>query len=626
MFTKENFSTGTVQSLKNYLLILVLITLGLINAYGQPSGGPYGPLKQFYTLPKVEGKIFYASPDGKDDANGDKLSEPLTIEKAFELAGSGDAIILRGGIYRTGDLKVNSGITIQAFENEQPVLKGTRLVQKSKNLGNGLWKIEWDRLFPDKPYDWWRRDRFGKYTPMHIFNNDMVFADGRLLNPVSWEGEVDSQSYYIDYENNIVYVGLDPEKHLIEITAFERGIHRQITAIEDKKADNKGLIMRGVTITQYAYCLLEIDGHEPEGPADPSGFGKDVIGSLIEHCTLTYSGKVAAYLRGDKLVMRHCKVSDTSTEGIYLIASSDCLFEKNIFSRNNIENIVGYYPAAVKIFNQTHRVTCQDNLLTDLPLSNGIWYDVGNIDGRFINNWVEGIGSTDGPGSNNRMWPSNNGFFFEISKNAVCAGNVFVNCDHAIMILNSSNVEIYQNTFVNSTVCIGRDKRSAEGDHFGWHPATGPGIGEREGHIFVNNLLSGDNDFQRPLMLIWQHPDLCEKLNQPQLKHLDNNVMVKGSGSNFNTLIYWGPYQNADCQLGIESPEELKLIFNGSALNNHFYKDHQLPLFKSPELRDYRLLSEFPGVKVATNIPQHVRLLLGLPGKYQPYVGAWPLR
>jgi parallel beta-helix repeat protein len=626
MFTKENFSTGNDHKHKNHVLILVLTMFGLMNAYAQPSGGPYGPLKQFYTLPKVAGKIFYVSPDGKDDASGNKVSEPLGIEKAFALAGPGDAIILRGGIYRVGDLKVNTGITIQAFEDEEPVLKGTKPVQKSKNLGNGLWKIEWDRLFPDKPYDWWRRDRFGKYTPMHIFNNDMVFADGRLLNPVSWEGEVDSKSYYIDYENKNVYIGLDPEKHLIEITAFERGIHRLIKDIEGKKADNKGLIMRGVTITQYAYCLLEIDGHEPEGPADPSGFGKDVMGSLIEHCTLTYSGKVAAYLRGDKLVMRHCKVSDTSTEGIYLIASSDCLFEKNIFSRNNIENIIGYYPAAVKIFNQTHRVTCRDNLLTDLPLSNGIWYDVGNIDGRFINNWVEGVGSTDGPGSNNRMWPSNNGFFFEISKNAVCAGNVFVDCDHAIMILNSSNVEMYQNTFINSTVCIGRDKRSAEGDHFGWHPATGPGIGEREGHIFVNNLLSGDNDFQRPLMLIWQHPDLCEKLKQPQLKHLDNNVMVKGGGSFFHTLIYWGPYQNADCQLGIESPEEFKLIFNGSALNNHLYKDHQLPLFKSPELRDYRLLSEFPGAKVAAFLPQHVRQLLGLPGKYQPYVGAWPLR
>ena len=93
--------------------------------------------------------------------------------------------------------------------------------------------------------------------------------------------------------------------------------------------------------------------------------------------------------------MRNCRISDTSTEGVYVIASNDVLLERNIFTRNNIENITGYYPAAVKIFNQSYRVTCRDNLVTDLPNSNGIWYDVGNVDGVFVNNWVEGVGRVE---------------------------------------------------------------------------------------------------------------------------------------------------------------------------------------------------------------------------------------
>jgi hypothetical protein len=132
--------------------------------------------------------------------------------------------------------------------------------------------------------------------------------------------------------------------------------------------------------------------------------------------------------------MRHCRVSDTSTEGVYLIASNDVLLEKNIFTRNNIENIDGYFPAAVKIFNQCHRVTCRDNLVIDLPNSNGIWYDVGNVDGVFINNWVQDVGRIDREFHNNSLWPSDNGFFFEISTGAICAGNVFV-CDHGILVL-----------------------------------------------------------------------------------------------------------------------------------------------------------------------------------------------
>ena len=177
------------------------------------------------------------------------------------------------------------------------------------------------------------------------------------------------------------------------------------------------------------------------------------------------------------------------------------MLERNIFTRNNIEQITGYYPAAVKIFNQCYRVTCRDNLITGLPFSNGIWYDVGNVDGVFINNWVEGVGDINRKISNLQTWPSESGFFFEISKGAICAGNVFVNCELGVHILNSCDVRMYQNTFVNSTACVSRSERSAVGDHFGWHPATGPGVDERDGHVFVNNLMTGDDGFNRPLLV-----------------------------------------------------------------------------------------------------------------------------
>ena len=235
-----------------------------------------------------------------------------------------------------------------------------------------------------------------------------------------------------------------------------------------KQSDRKGPVIRGITFTQYAYRALEVEGVEPDGPADPATFGKDVVGTTLENVTITYCSRVAAYLRGDGLVIRNSLISDTSTEGIYIIGSADVLLERNIFRRNNIERITGYYPSAVKIFNQSYRVTCRDNLVIEQPYSNGIWYDVGNVDGVFVNNWVE-----------NAL----DGFFFEISKGAIVAGNVFVNCDKGIRILNSSNVRVYQNTFVNTVASFERTPRSAVGDHFGWHPATGPDVDARHGHV-----------------------------------------------------------------------------------------------------------------------------------------------
>jgi parallel beta-helix repeat protein len=613
--------------LQRSFVAFVLSVSGLFFANAQPSGGPYGPINQTYDLPNVSGKVYYVAPDGKAESLGDQFAQPTTIESAIANVKTGDAIVLRGGTYRTGDLEFNQGITIQPYANEQPIFKGTFEAKEWKNINKGLWKTSWTHFFPGKPDDWWSRDRFGKETPLHIFNNDMVFVDGKILKSTGWEGEVDENSFYIDYKNGFVYIGTDPTNRLVEITAHNYGLRRVTRDVHGRKNDHKGIVIRGVTLTQYAYCAFEIDGYEPQGSADASTFGKDVVGSVIEHCTFSFCGRVGAYLRGDNLILRNCKVHDTTTEGVYLLSSSDCLLESNMFSRNNIENIAGYYPAAVKIFNQTHRVTCSDNLVYDLPLSNGIWYDVGNVDGRFINNWVTGVGTNNGNmGDTTIMWQNYNGFFFEISKNAICAGNVFEKCDQGIYILNSSNVEIYQNTFVNSTVCIGRDKRSAQGDKFGWHPSTGPGVEERFGHVFINNLLTGDANFKRPLMLVGQDPDLCQLLNQSPLKQFDYNVFVKDINSGFQTLVYWSPASNPECGQNVESLEGLKKVFDGSSVNSKVYESNNMPLFKSIELGNFQLNQAFPGADAAVILPADVQKLLGLQANYKPYIGAFPVK
>ncbi|MCJ7450030.1 MAG: right-handed parallel beta-helix repeat-containing protein [Bacteroidales bacterium] len=532
---KTNHPSKTVEfcRLCSLLFVSLLFSISII---AQPSGGPYGPVRQTWQLPKTDGKIYYVAPDGKKEATGETLTVPTTIEAAIERVNTGDVIIMRGGNYRTGNLVLNQGITIQPYMDEQPVLKGTYIASKWSNLGNGLWTTKWDRLFPSSPASWWQRDRNGKQTPVHRFNDDMVFVDGKFLQSAAYEGEVNENSFYIDYESGLVYIGTDPANRLVEITAFNIGLHRITGECHGKVTDRKGPVIKGITFTQYAYRAIEVDGKEPEGISPESEHGKDVIGTTLEHCTISFCSRVAAYLRGDKLTLRNCKVSDTSTEGIYIIGSSDVLLEKNIFMRNNIEQITGYYPAAVKIFNQCYRVTCHDNLVTELPYSNGIWYDVGNVNGLFLNNRVEGVGNISRGISYLQTWPGESGFFFEISKGAICAGNVFVNCELGIHILNSCDVKMYQNTLVNSTACVSRSERSAVGDRFGWHPATGPDVDKREGHIFVNNLMTGDAGFNRPLLFVWQRSILCEKLTKPQFKQIDYNVYVQSAGKKSYTV------------------------------------------------------------------------------------------
>ncbi|MGK9367927.1 right-handed parallel beta-helix repeat-containing protein [Melioribacter sp. Ez-97] len=593
--------------LKYLLFIIIAFNIPQI---AQPSGGPYGPMTLKYNLPKVNGTIYYVAPGGDAETEGTSLDKPTTIEAAFKKARTGDAIILRGGVYRTGNLIFNQGITIQPYMDEQPVLKGTYVADKWEDLGNGLWITKWERLFPSKPQSWWRRNREGKKTPLHKFNNDMVFVDGKFLQSAGWEGEVDENSFYIDYERGLVYIGVNPKNHLIEITAFDAALIRTTKEVNGKSPDNKGFKLRGITLTQYAYRAIEIEGKDPEGLSDEKNHGKDVIGTVIENCSITYCSRVAGYFRGDSLVIRNCLISDTSTEGLYILSSSDVLLEKNIIKRNNIERITGYYPAAVKIFNQCYRVTCNDNLVIDHPYSNGIWYDVGNVDGVFINNWIENIGDYKSPYSIERPWPSDNGFFFEISKGAVCAGNVFVNCDHGVWALNSSNVKFYNNTFINSMACISRNERSAQGDHFGWHPSTGPDVDERVGHEFVNNLLYADESYNRPLLYVWQPASICDTINDPQVAKLDYNVYVHKSDNPHKPAFIWSPADNKRCQFLFDSYDEFAAKFPQYTKNSKYFKNYNGPLFKSVELHNLEVLKGFPASNAGTDLPAYIEKLI----------------
>ncbi|SMO86768.1 right-handed parallel beta-helix repeat-containing protein [Gracilimonas mengyeensis] len=609
-----------------HAILLNFLLMGLLAA--QPSGGPYGPIQQNYELPEVSGTIYYVAPNGNADAAGASLDSPTTIESAISKVVTGDAIVLRGGTYRTGDLELNQKIVMQPYQDEKPVFKGTYVADDwetvSPGYGDqpGLWKTDWSDLFPSRPDTWWRTERAGRQTPLHKFNNDMVFVDGRFLQSAGWLNELNEDNFYIDYENETVYISTDPTDKEVEITAFDQALIITPREVHGKQADGQGPTIRGIDFTQYAFHVIDVEGYFPEGDSDEDDHGNDVVGTTLEHCSISYGGRVGVFVLGDGFSLRHSKISDTSTEGLYVLASDDVLLEKNIFTRNNIENITGYYPAAVKIFNQSHRVVVNDNLVIDHPNSNGIWYDVGNVDGVFTNNWLEGVGHTDEAFSGRSVWPSRNAFFFEISLGVRVAGNVFVNNDHGMLILNSSDAKIYNNTFVNSMAVIARDRRGENADHFGWHIRTGPGVKERVNHAFSNNLLVADEDFERPLLQIWQLPDMCEDFGTPSLTELDHNAYVK-LNDNEGPITWMAQNINGQCVSEFSNTAAVNRAISDFAENSFSFTDYEGPLFKSIDLKNFELLDGFKGASAAGDIPSYIQEVINR-NDSEGYIGAYP--
>jgi len=591
---------------------LLLVACLPVRTLAQPSGGPYGPVTQTYSLPEAE-RIFYVAPNGRPDASGSNLNQPTTLATAIAKARTGDAIVLHGGLYRTGNLRFNQGITLQPYADEKPVLAGTRLATNWEALPDGRWRTRWTRLFPAAPADWWRPQRHLDETPLHRFNYDMVFLDGRRLLSAGGLDELSAESYYIDYPEGYVYLATDPAGHAVEITAHDSALVRTIRRVNGVDNDRRGPTIRGLTFTRYARLAVLVEGVEPGRPMNPSEFGKEVVGTTLEHLTISHCTRVAGYFRGDGLVMRHCLVSDMGTEGIYVINSSNVILERNIVTRTNTRPYyAGYYASAIKIFNQSHDVVVRDNLVIDNPNASGIWYDVGNVDGVVVNNWVE---------------RTNDGFFFEISKGATVAGNVFVDCHPGARVLNSSGVSLYQNTFHNSALWVQRDERSAQtGDHFGWHTLAGPPVEARDGHRAHNNLFHFDDSIEEgdlgAFVQVWQSEDSAERSRGPQLAALDGNVYVGRAPD--TALVTWrqGSWRVPGAPVRtLEAPDvgEPPLELHGAA-----FLGFEGPVFRSATLKRFSLNPGFTLKNTGIHLPVEVLQLLLWPESTQPFPGAYP--
>ncbi len=589
------------------LLILLVIFSSCSQPPDKAPSVEYGPIAHTYDLPEVPGTIYFVSPDGDADSDGLEPESPASIEEIFARVVTGDAIIMRGGTYRTGNLTFNQGITIQPYHDEQPVLNGTLVADYWTKVTDNLWVTDWEHLFPASPEDWWNRERHEQFTPLHRFNNDAVFVDGQFLQSAGSTEEVYEDTYFVDYNENKVYIGTDPADRFIEITAFRKAIYRTLKAVHGKEPDNRGPVIRGITFTQYPDTMVHIGG---AGLAIDQ-HGRDAVGTVFENCTFSNCFRIGVFALSDSLVMRNCKVVNTNTEGVYIVASSDILLERNIIENNNIEKWTGFYPAAVKIFNQSHRAVVRENLVINHPNSNGVWWDVGNHDGVFISNHVEGV--------------NHNGLFFEISDGCIVAGNVFKDCSQGIFVLNASNVEVYNNTIINSRVNFSRNNRGDEIGLFGWHVTTGPGVEERNGHVFVNNLLYMRSDYDSPIIQTDQPAFMCERLSDPHLNTFNNNVFVRGKGEEGYDapIIRWSPYPNEDCRIDIYLPRQLNDLYPGFSNDCLFYGNFDGPMFMDLENNDFRIAAGFPGIGAATKIPAHIADVTDLKVNENNFPGAF---
>lgn len=426
--------------------------------------GPFGPQEKSYPVPA--GAII-VSPAGLDSNDGTSVDSPTTISNALKQANTGDVIVLRGGVYRVGDLEFNKQITIQPYLDERPVLKGSRIADQWKQKGN-VWATKWDALFPHEPPGWYLPDRHG---PPFIWNGDAVLVDGKMYRPVGGIDELTIGRFFCDYENGEVYLAEYPDGKTVEITAHEYGLHR----VHEKTADRAGPTILGLDMMQYSSACLAVDGEAWYRTIEPGEMPYAPIKTRIEDCRFLFCPRSGLRVTSPQSYLAHNDISYIGNCAVVTYMSHNSVFEHNEIHHSNFYEHKSF-PAGIKVFNQAYNYVLRNNYLSDMSCIS-VWYDVGLREGAVINNYFRDCGIS---------------VKIEISHRNYIAGNVFENA--RMFLCNSANCVVYNNTFIDSRLEFMRNNRGYSGwdKRFSFdHASTGPRPAGYHGHQIANNVFTG---------------------------------------------------------------------------------------------------------------------------------------
>jgi hypothetical protein len=162
------------------------------------------------------------------------------------------------------------------------------------------------------------------------------------------------------------------------------------------------------------------------------------------------------------------------------------------------------------------------------------------------------------------------------------------------------------------------------GDHFGWHPATGPAVDARNGHVFVGNLLVANEGFRRPLLNVEQSPPLCGKLTDAPLARVDANLYVRRGEASARPMISWSPAEGPTCTVQLATPADLARLYPGFEARSRAINGYAGAFFVSPELRNYDVAGALPATVTEDPVPEAVRKAAGWQADAARLPGAYP--
>lgn len=385
----------------------------------------------------------FVSPSGNDSTGNGSLSSPYaTLGKAISVATSNDTIVLRGGIYREGNVNVPStkALRIVAYPGEIPEFRG------SKNYTTG-WTTEGSY-------------KYRSYTPQPVTDGsgisfttgqnltssqvgkhpDQAWVGDTQLRQVTSKSAVTAGNFWVDSANNRIYLhGTNVTGATIEVSDKDVWI----------TVSSPNTTLEGIKVTRYSNSANDYGVIRVQNTAD---------NNLLKNMYISDASFIAVNYAGNSDLNKNSTMQNTTIQtsnwmGVSATYTDYLKLDGVHISRLNQFDEFTSSPQSGALKTSRTRYTKVLNSVITNNRSHGLWFDQSNYDVDVANNRI-----TDNTGT---------GVFFEISDDLLLINNYIKATGEGrpTRLAGSSGLKIINNTIVGGADSLGvfTDTRSIAG-------------------------------------------------------------------------------------------------------------------------------------------------------------------
>lgn len=364
----------------------------------------------------------FVSTTGSDSGRGTQADPVRTLKRALALVPAAGTIVLRGGTYNE-TVEVYTSVTIQNYPGEEVWLDGSRTVTGWVKNGTRWRYSGWTTRFdhsptytrgaPEDDREGWRFvDPVAAPMAAHP---DQVFINGVAQQQVKSLSAVVGPTFYLDESTSTLYLGSSPVGQRVDVSNLQYAINVRAASVT----------LRGFGIRRFAPSVWQMGAVTLERPE-----------ATVENVVIRDVATTGVSVLASDAMLHQVTVERAGMLGIHGHHADNSLFSSVRAAANNTERFnMAPVSGGAKV-TVSRGVTLANSTFTG-NRGPGFWEDMSVYD-----TLVRGSNFTNNLDS---------GLFLEISAKAVVGDSLFSgNATEGIKVNNTSNVKIWNNTFVGN--------------------------------------------------------------------------------------------------------------------------------------------------------------------------------